>query len=226
MAKRKLGASEAAAQLRQHILRGGYEYGERLPAERNLAANFKVARGTIRSALDQLAQDHLVQIKPGSGTFVAHHSSTKISVVTTKSFPIELLDVRLALEPHICRLAVEKANNDDFDELEQAILAVDKSPDDPLNFQIADEAFHIKLAEASGNELMTQIVRQLIESIVVPDHVKLTNANFSPESIRNSNAEHCQILQALRNRNAESCATLMAAHLETERDRITQSSGS
>jgi len=62
--------SKVVAQLRRRIVEGEYSYEERLPAERSLAEEFGVSRGTIRSVLLILEQQHLVNRQIGSGTFV------------------------------------------------------------------------------------------------------------------------------------------------------------
>lgn len=56
--------------LKDRIQSGDYPAGMRMPSEPDLAANLSVSRATIRSALDMLAKDGLVERRPGSGTFV------------------------------------------------------------------------------------------------------------------------------------------------------------
>jgi len=46
--ERKIGSSEVAAILRSEILKGRWELNDRLPPERELAALYGVARGTVR----------------------------------------------------------------------------------------------------------------------------------------------------------------------------------
>jgi GntR family transcriptional regulator len=56
--------------LRDRIAGGALPAGTRLPGEPDLAAEHGVARATMRRALDQLAEDGLVERRPGVGTFV------------------------------------------------------------------------------------------------------------------------------------------------------------
>jgi len=72
---KRRGAAEIASMLRRSIMAGELALRERLAPERTLAAEFRVARGTVREALNQLASEELVQIKPGSGTYVTYEAS-------------------------------------------------------------------------------------------------------------------------------------------------------
>jgi DNA-binding transcriptional MocR family regulator len=55
------------------VERGAFDPGERLPAEREIAATLAVSRGTVVAAYDLLVADGLVERRRGSGTFVASH---------------------------------------------------------------------------------------------------------------------------------------------------------
>ena len=68
--QKRLGSSEITELLRREIGTGVLVAKERLSPERLLAETYGVARGTIREALNQLAKEGLVEIRPGSGTFV------------------------------------------------------------------------------------------------------------------------------------------------------------
>ena len=59
---------------------GEWRPGEAIPSELELAARFGVSQGTVRKAIDALADDHLVVRRQGKGTFVATHTEEKVSV--------------------------------------------------------------------------------------------------------------------------------------------------
>lgn len=61
---------ELAAKLEQRILNGRWPAGSRIPAERELAAQFQVSRQTVREALDEIERAGLVTRRHGSGTYV------------------------------------------------------------------------------------------------------------------------------------------------------------
>jgi len=57
---------------------GEWKPGEAIPSEIELAARFKVSQGTVRKAIDALADENLVVRRQGKGTFVATHAEEKI----------------------------------------------------------------------------------------------------------------------------------------------------
>ncbi len=63
--------------LRERILNGALEPGSRLPGELSIAAEYGVSRVTVRRALDTLANDGLIDRRPGSGTFVCERNSVQ-----------------------------------------------------------------------------------------------------------------------------------------------------
>jgi DNA-binding GntR family transcriptional regulator len=72
------GYQEIADQLRQRVASGVLPPGSRLPGEEALAAEFGVARGTARAALQQIESDGLARIVPGRGRFVAGERLTDV----------------------------------------------------------------------------------------------------------------------------------------------------
>lgn len=71
-------------QIRSLIVRdiesGAWRPGEAIPSELDLAARFRVSQGTVRRAIDALADDNLVVRRQGKGTFVATHTEEKVSM--------------------------------------------------------------------------------------------------------------------------------------------------
>ena len=104
--KSKLNSTDIASQLRREINSGALQRFERFPPERSLALNYNVSRGTIRAAINRLENEGLVETRAGSGTYISKKVSGENSSVIQNARPLELVDARFALEPHICRLAV------------------------------------------------------------------------------------------------------------------------
>ena len=102
----KLGAANIAALVRREISKGNLQLHDRLPPERVLAETYGAARGTIRKALTRLEQEGYVEIRAGSGTYVVHKPDRSTTDAIENATPLELMDTRFALEPHVCRLAV------------------------------------------------------------------------------------------------------------------------
>ena len=103
-------SAQIADALRDEILSGALVVDERLPSETELAQKYDVARGTVREALRQLETKGLLTRRIGSGTFVDHSPGPDGDTIAQATSPIELIDVRLAIEPQIVRLAAINAS--------------------------------------------------------------------------------------------------------------------
>ena len=221
----KYGSENIASELRREILNGQILAPEKLPAERGLAEKYKVSRGTIRSALSKLEKEKFIEIKPGSGSFVIHKTSQiPVSEVKNAS-PLELIDARFALEPHICRLAVLYGKEEQFQKLETLVETMEKSVKDPLQFAYADTAFHQVLADCTGNNLLIWIINQINSVGGQDEWTKARYQTLNDNIIRTYNIQHYQILSAIKLREPEKAASLMKKHLEIARLSLTRASG-
>lgn len=212
------GSAAIAARLRQAILDGSYAYGERLPAERELAEHFSASRSTVREALRRLEEAHLVTRRIGSGTFVSHRQTLagdgNIAELTS---PLELVDVRLGIEPHMTRLAVVHATARDLDRLNEALLRVESSGDDQEYFSRADEQFHLLLAECTQNPLMVWLYQQIndVRSHALWESMK--DKVLTGPRIAEYNRDHRQLYEALRSRDGDTAVAIIRSHLEKAR---------
>ena len=220
--QKRLGSSEISGLLRREIGTGVLVAKERLPPERLLAKTYGVARGTVREALNQLADEGLVEIRPGSGTFVTIDAKENTNPVIENARPLELIDARFALEPHICRLAVLHASQQDFDQAEEILATMEASLADPITFAVADTTFHTLLAETTGNGLLIWIIFQINSVRNQEQWSRMRHLTLNETTIARYNTQHRQILNAIRTREPERAATLMKEHLETARLSLTR----
>lgn len=215
--ERKIGSSEVAAILRSEILKGRWELNDRLPPERDLATLYGVARGTVREALNRLATDQFVEIRPGSGAYVVYSDRHQGNAAIDGARPLELIDARFALEPHVCRLAVLHARPSDFKNADDLLLVMEESIENKVRFSEADTAFHRLLAETTGNSLLIWMISQISSVRIQDQWARMRNLTLSESIIQQYNTQHRQILNAIRVQEAERAATLMKEHLETAR---------
>ena len=221
----RLAAADIAAILRREISRGTYHVNDRLPPERRLAQQFGVARGTVREALNRLAREELVEIKPGSGTYVIRRPEDRTVEAIEHTSPLELVDARFALEPHICRLAALHGRRGDFDHIESLCRRMEAHVDDPVLFADCDAEFHRMLAECTRNTLLVWIVDQITAVRSQEEWTEMRRRTLDEEMIRTYNRQHRAILEALRTRQPEEAAERMKAHLETARLSLTRAAG-
>lgn len=220
--ERKLGAADIAALIRREISKGNLQLHDRLPAERRLAETYRVARGTIREALTRLENENYVEVRAGSGTYVVHESTEWTSPAIEQANPLELIDARFALEPHICRLAVLHGRRADFQKLEELCQRMEDNPNDPLVFAEADTAFHRILSECTGNRLLMWMIGQINSVRNEDEWTRMRHVTLDERMISRYNIQHRQILNAIRTREPERAASMMKEHLETARLSLTR----
>ncbi|MGF1608542.1 MAG: FadR/GntR family transcriptional regulator [Kiloniellales bacterium] len=211
------GSAAIAARLRQAILDGNYAYGERLPAERDLAEHFGASRSTVREALRRLEEAHLVTRRIGSGTFVSYRPSLGDGNIAELTSPIELIDVRLGVEPRIARLAAVHATARDLDRIGEALHRVEGSGEDREYFSRADEQFHLLLAECTHNPLMVWLYQQINDVRSHAQWNSMKDKILTGPRITAYNKEHRQLYEALRSRDVEAAERVITQHLEKAR---------
>lgn len=220
------GSSGIAARLQQAIADGVYGYGDRLPAEREIARTFGASRTTVRSALRTLEQRNLVRRKVGSGTFVVQGSGQDRREIADITSPLELVDVRLAVEPHIARLAVMHGTARDIEAIGEALRELEKAGADRERFTQWDQSFHLALAAATHNPLMVWIYRQINE---VRSHIqwsKVKDKVLTPARIADYNVQHRALFEAVQARDSDAVLDLINRHLaEARRDLLGAQSG-
>ncbi len=212
-----VGSAAIAARLRRAILDGNYADGERLPAERDLAQHFEASRGTVRQALRRLEESRLVTRRIGSGTFVSHRPGLDRGDIAEMTSPIELIEVRLAIEPQMVRLVVVNATQRDLERLGEALGQVESCGDDRERFSRADERFHLMLAECTRNPLMVWLYRQIneVRSHALWDGMK--DKILTATRIAEYNRQHRELYEALGNRDVDAATRIIAAHLDKAR---------
>ena len=210
-------SAKIAVALRQAIHQGELAFGEKLPPERMLAEQFNASRNTIREALRQLEEIKLVSRRIGSGTFVIHKPKTDRDDAAIATSPLELVEVRLSVEPHMTRLAVQNAGASNLQKMEEALHRLESSAQDPRQFSLADEAFHLALAECTRNPLMVWLYRQVNEVRGNTMWFEAREKILTPARITEYNKEHRQLYEYVRGRQVENAVKLIAGHLDQVR---------
>jgi len=222
---KKLGSADIAAKIRKEVINGELRFKDKLPAERVLANFYGVSRGTIRAALTVLEEDKIISIKPGSGAFVAFEKSKVIVSQVENSNPLELIDARFAIEPHLCRLAILNGRKEHFQKLDELTKKMNNSIEDVQAFAEADTIFHKTLAESTGNSLLIWIINQITAARGLREWTKARNLTLNKEIMTLYNNQHAGIIDCIKSREPELAASAMKEHLETARLSLTRASG-
>ncbi len=221
--KSETGASGIFNTIRDQIVNGQYAFNEKLPPERTLATIYGVARGTVRAALDQLQAANMVRKKFGSGTFVNYDSRFDQMDIPKETSPIELIETRMAVETHIVRLVISNATNRDLGRLENALKAVQKYRQNPDRFSMADEAFHMTLAECSKNPLIIWMYQRINDIRSHEQWAEHKSGVLTPEKIACYNEQHSKLVRLIARRDMDRAVTQMVQHLHQAKKDILES---
>ena len=211
-----MNARDITVDLRRRITSAHYQRAERLPPERTLADEYGVARGTVREALKSLEDMGFVERRAGSGSYVIWSNSAESPSVIETTRPLELVDARFAIEPHMVRLAVLHATNHDISQAEKHLNAMESSSESRV-FADLDEQFHLALADAAHNPMIKWMMEKCHEVRSHAQWNRMRTLTLNPTIIAKYNAQHRAIVDAIRARDAEAAASAMRAHLDTAR---------
>jgi GntR family transcriptional regulator, transcriptional repressor for pyruvate dehydrogenase complex len=187
--------------------------GSKLPPERELAAQLRISRSTLRQALTTLVQSgHLVSLRGrNGGTFVA----AQPPLAEHDGEPLdqgawEVLDYRVAVESGAALLAVERGGEDQFDRLAASVGRMAEQLEDFEEYRRTDVRFHIGIAEAAQSprllSAMTDVQSQMTDLIALIPH--------PPEVLGRANEQHARLVRALRRRDGARAVAILREHSE------------
>lgn len=155
--------AQIAEQIEAQIRSAELKPGDRLPAERDLAAQFGVSRPSVREAMIALEAAGLVQVRPGEGIFVLDLPAARQAPVSNDAAPswLEQLEACSAIEPEVAALAARAAAPVHIADLAAAVARMSAVDPDSEIAADARHQFHLVLAQASGNGFLARTVQSL-----------------------------------------------------------------
>lgn len=185
-------------------LRALISKGADLPSERELARQMRVNRHQIRRALEVLREAN--ELAPAAQRRAAAVIG-RGAMLARDTNPLEVIEVRMALEPALARLAAVRASPLDIARIQRAAVVADG--DAGSN----DLAFHKAIGAAAGNKLAAGLYF-LVREIGRDARLKLgRNAPVPPQRLAQRNAEHRAVAEAIAARDADAAERAMRAHL-------------
>jgi len=214
--KRRRIPEDIVLQFHAMIRQGKLSHGDRLASERDLAAQFKVSRSSVREAIRSLELQGLVISKRGSGTFINTENADSVLALVAASLNTggealrDIFEMRRVLEPSIAALAAERATDEDVGQMSAILEEQQRQIDSGETGVEADTAFHFALAAATHNSALNKVV-SAVEDILQRSRDQSLQEPGRPQR---SLASHRQILQTIRNRDSDGAQQAMSHHLE------------
>ena len=187
--------------------------GERLPSERDLAIKLSVSRASLREALISLELSGMVEVRGGSGVYLCDKPEAPAVVQEVGPGPFEVLSARRLIEPEIAAIAARVASDSAIDAILHAAEEMERFHDIKLSNELADRAFHLAIARATGNSAMVGVIEYLWDQRGRLWH-RLSD-HFQTEELRKAAlTDHRDVLQAIVAHDPAEAKRAMRAHLE------------
>lgn len=213
---------ELTRRLLSYLLSGELTPGQRIPSERQLAEALSAGRSTVREAIKSLSLLGLLEQRVGDGTYLSASSSDLLPQVIEWGLLLgekrleDLLETRSFLEVELAGLAADRRSDDDLRRLVELIEEMKAAGDDFEEYARADTAFHLKIAEASGNTVLASVLTNVRSLLQAWASRVIRTAGETETSL----AMHEPILAAIEARDVEAARAAMRAHMERATKRL------
>ncbi|HPI98133.1 MAG TPA: GntR family transcriptional regulator [Synergistales bacterium] len=207
-------ADHVYEELKNLIITKELRPGQRIP-EISMARQLNVSRTPVREALRRLANEGLVDLIPNVGAQLA--SPTKQDIQ-------DAFEMRTYLECMAVRKAVKRITPVQICMLEEQILAEVKvfRERDLEKYLDVNRAFHMIIAEASGNTVLHEYLGNILSRTMV---YMFFFESFFDFDTNPSLEEHRQIVEALKARNEELVARIMEEHIMISEKQVEELAG-
>jgi GntR family transcriptional repressor for pyruvate dehydrogenase complex len=198
------------------IADGTLASGERLPTERALAESLGVSRVSVRQALHELENRHMIDRRPGRGTIVlsprdaANKAGAAIAdALSSDARDIKnIMELRSIIEPPIAALTASRSTDRDIEQLRR--LVEEMSTDTPVaKYAELDRSFHQAIAQYTHNPLLSLLTEQ-IATFIAPSR---SSTLQSKKRRADSTQQHKKILDAIAAHDPEAALRESATHL-------------
>ena len=176
-------------------------------SENRLSKALGISRTPVREALQQLAQEGMIQIIPGRAITVAAPSMQDV---------LDALHVRELLEPEVVRLAAEALPSDEREALQEITkeMEIAARGRDRANWSKIDIKWHEILCDFCPNKLLGQIVLQSRNRM----HNKGSDDHVTDQYLIDGTLEHKEIVDAILARDGELAERLLLEHIRQVRE--------
>ncbi len=210
-------------QLETALLDGTWPPGSRLPAERQLADAFGVARNTVREAIQRLAARGLLSARRGAGVYVTDTLRSGIAspwgqlVADHPALREDILEFRRVLEGATAYFAAQRADASDLKRIRTLLRELERAreSDDKRAEADADAKLHEAIARASHNTMFLHLQTSVIG--MLREHIMLSGTGLREQSSVESAQllfQHQAICEAIAARRPEEARTAMQSHMD------------
>jgi GntR family transcriptional repressor for pyruvate dehydrogenase complex len=207
-------------QLHRRIATGELQPGARIPSERALSEQFRVARTSVREAIQGLVSLGVIE-RRGNRSYVAERLpdvNLAVASADAKDFVRQLFETRRTLELPIVRFAADRADDEARAEI-GAVAEQFRRGMTLARFRQLDRRFHATIARACGNPLLIEVYGKVLARLFESDEFdRLLSSTRNRAEVRRivdaSARHHAAIAAAIAAGDTEGAVRAGAAHLD------------
>lgn len=216
--------------IKDQISKGRLVAGHKLPAEREMARQFKTSRVSVREAYRSLEEIGLLRIRRGAegGAFIVNvdHEPVLRSLALVlglgKTPHKQLTEARMLIEPMIAHLAALRARKEDIARLERVLVreeedaAVKAGP-----FRPTDSQFHRSMADCTHNLPLIVLMNALAD--LTAKEASALDVSIRARHRQKNCGYHRQLFEAIRRRDGDAAFSIMIEHIADIQGRVRRS---
>lgn len=222
IAPRESPVAEITRRLLDFLLSGTIDPGSKIPSERQLAEALAVGRSSVREAIKSLSLLGLLDVRQGDGTYLSRGGSDLLPQVIEwglllgEKRVVDLLEARAEIETTVAGLAAARVEDLGAAELRRRFELMRAAAGDVPGYVDADVAFHLQIAQMSGNEVFVNLVTSLRSLLRAWASRVLEHAGETESSL----AVHADIVESIVARDPDLAQAAMRRHMERAHRRL------
>jgi GntR family transcriptional regulator, rspAB operon transcriptional repressor len=213
---RRRATDEVYEVMRRSILTNAFLPGQRLPIE-EIAKKLGVSLTPVRHAVQQLATEGLIEIRPRSGTFIARLDTRDIA---------ETFDIRRSLECLAAETAVERITDEQLRLARRLVWALSEpveNEEERRRHEANNSAFHRVIIDSSGNTRLSELYEGLKAHLQIARVHSGESAGPLAARMQQEQAEHEEILKALEDRDCVRLVQALTSHINRAKNALISS---
>ncbi len=217
-------SDEAYNQLFSLISSGKLNPGDKIPSERELAAELKISRQSIREALNRAEVMGLIKVRQGEGSFilssVTESLKSPLTLIIEKEAEriFEFLEIRKLVEGWCAEKAAVEATSEDLQNMNEILEKMKKVVSKDKQWEELDLALHLSFAKATHNVIAVHIMEALKSNF--GPFFKFTKTMPSSERMDVLWQHHYEIFRAIERREPQTAKLKVVEHLDFIKEKL------
>ena len=204
-------------QLCGYIAENEMSPGDRLPAERDLAANLGVSRASLSQALVALEVQGVLSVRHGDGVILVRPPTEERAIKALREHADRIPDIieaREALEVKLAGLAAARRTDAEMAAIDASIATMETEVETGDRGVVGDEMFHEALTAAAHSSLLAKLMHE-ISGLIRETRIESLSQEDRPQA---SLEGHRRIAEAVRKQNPQEASRAMADHIRLVSD--------